>query len=476
MFTDLVSDIVSQIEASEDRKRARDASTQIRFNYSVAYLVLDMWKAIQSIPPRDCLIHKKKAYYSRQRYSDTNVSHRTMMDAFDGLKRLNLITDKTGRKDLSTGKGILTKYWPTAPMVDMLNALDGHPAINGVHVETPEPIILRKITKTWNPETKDTIRSTEDLPYIDTDKTNLFRSNLATINDCLLRHWPDLELNTADIPKLAEDMKRSGDKAPIDFSQRTLVRIFTVGDDTATDRFTLGGRFYRAWWQNVPKNYRMLITIDGERTSEADYSQFHPQLLYHMAGKEMGNTDAYDRILDGQHRKLVKQAFNAMLQMARFNNDGPKDDGFKAGLQKAGITWTTLRDSILEAHAPVADYFFKGIGNSLQFTDSCIAEKVMLEFAKRDIPVLPVHDSFVVNRNVEASGDLEEVMRKAYFEVTGHRIGKIDTTLLSWSRGKQPSAMEGYLFKTFKTIGLSLSTDAEKSGWAMRQRLFKERL
>ncbi|QPI85098.1 hypothetical protein I3V23_11080 [Rhodobacterales bacterium HKCCA1288] len=476
MFTDLVSDIVSQIEASEVRKRARDASTQIRFNYSVAYLVLDMWKAIQSIPPRDCLIHKKKAYYSRQRYSYTNVSHRTMMDAFDGLKRLNLIIDETGRKDLNTGKGILTKYWPTAPMVDMLNALDGHPAINGVHVETPEPIILRKITKTWNPETKDTIRSTEDLPYIDTDKTNLFRSNLATINDCLLRHWPDLELNTADIPKLAEDMKRSSDKAPIDFSQRTLVRIFTVGDDAATDRFTLGGRFYRAWWQNVPKNYRMLITIDGERTSEADYSQLHPQLLYHMAGKDMGNTDAYGRILDGQHRKLVKQAFNAMLQMSRFSPDGPKDDGFKAGLEKAGITWATLRDSILEAHAPVADLFFKGIGNSLQFTDSCIAEKVMLEFAQRDIPVLPVHDSFIVNRHVEGSGDLEEVMRKAYFEVTGHRIGKIDTTLLSWSRGKQPSKIKDTVFKATKYVARALSVDAEKSGWAMRQRLFKERL
>ena len=195
-----------------------------------------------------------------------------------------------------------------------------------------------------------------------------------------------------------------------------------------------------------------------------------------MAGKDMGNTDAYDRVLDGRHRKLVKQAFNAMLQMARFSSDGPKDDDFKAGIEKAVITWTTLRDSILEAHAPVADYFFKGIGNSLQFTDSCITEKVMLEFAQRDIPVLPVHDSFIINRHVEASGDLEEAMRKAYFEVTGHRIGKIDTTLLSWSRGKQPASMEGYLFKTFKSIGLSLSTNAEKSGWAMRQRLFKERL
>ena len=473
MFTDLVSDIVSQIEGSEDRKRRRDAATEVRFNNAVTHLVLDMWMAVQTIPPRQSLIHKKKAYYSRQRYSDTNVSYQTMMDAYEGLKRLSLLTDETGRKDLKTGKGFLTRYWPTTKMVEMLRGLEGHPAINALHINTPEPIILRRITKTREAGTGKMVRSTEDLPYLDTEQTNLFRSNLATINDCLLRHWADLELNDADIPELADALKRRDDKAPIDFAQRTLVRIFTVGKDIATNRFTLGGRFYRAWWQNVPKNYRMLITIDGQRTSEADYSQFHPQLLYHMAGKDMGNADAYDRILDGKHRDLAKKAFNAMLQMPRFNHDGPQDNDFVAGLEAAGVSWPTLRDSILEAHIPVADMFFKGIGNSLQFMDSCIAEKVMLEFAKKDIAVLPVHDSFVVDRRIEASGDLEEAMRKAYFEVTGHRIGKIDTTLLSWSRGKQSSTMKTYIFRTMKSLSLSFSTNETKTGWAERQRLWQ---
>ena len=476
MLDTFTASLIEQIQETETRVRARRSEAQDRFEYAVAVLVHELWKSIHTYPQRECCLHKMTSHYSRPRYRDPMLTYDTMMAAYNGLLQLGLITETNGTYDIASGTGILTRYAATPKMIDMLLTLNGHPAIDVAVEPTLETIILRKTVRRRSKETGELVRRTLDIPYEDTEKTIGYRANLSVINACLLRHWPDLEITDFDIPQLAKDVLRDGDREPVDFSKRTLVRIFTDGPQSSNDRFTLGGRFYRVWWQNVPKNYRMLITIDGERTSEADYSQLHPQLLYHMAGKDMGNTDAYDRVLDGQHRKLVKQAFNAMLQMSRFSPDGPKDDDFKAGLEKAGITWATLRDSILEGHAPVADYFFKGIGNSLQFTDSCIAEKVMLEFAQRDIPVLPVHDSFVVNRHVEASGDLEEAMRKAYFEVTGHRIGKIDTTLLSWSRGKQPASMQSYLFKTFKSIGLSLSTDAEKSGWAMRQRLFKERL
>ena len=39
-----------------------------------------------------------------------------------------------------------------------------------------------------------------------------------------------------------------------------------------------------------------------------------PHMLYFAYNKDMGQEDAYDRVLDGQHRKIVKQAFNAMVQ------------------------------------------------------------------------------------------------------------------------------------------------------------------
>ena len=44
--------------------------------------------------------------------------------------------------------------------------------------------------------------------------------------------------------------------------------------------------------------------------------------------------------------------------------------------------------------------FFRGMGNRLQFKDSQLAEQTILHFAKKDIPVLPVHDSFIIIRGL----------------------------------------------------------------------------
>ena len=40
------------------------------------------------------------------------------------------------------------------------------------------------------------------------------------------------------------------------------------------------------------------------------------------------------------------------------------------------------------------------MGNRLQFQDSQIAERVMLRFMKNDLPILPVHDSFIIMRGL----------------------------------------------------------------------------
>ena len=118
-----------------------------------------------------------------------------------------------------------------------------------------------------------------------------------------------------------------------------------------------------AWWQNVPSEYRKYITIDEKRTAEFDFSQLNPHLLYHSNYKELGSEDAYDRVLDGEHRKIVKQAFNAMVQASTPLKSCP-DEIDMSGLE---MGWAELRDRILKAHKPIADHFFKGVGNHLQF-------------------------------------------------------------------------------------------------------------
>jgi|TARA_B100001146_G_scaffold196452_1_gene184762 hypothetical protein len=55
---------------------------------------------------------------------------------------------------------------------------------------------------------------------------------------------------------------------------------------TFNEDFSSGGRFYRGWWQNIPRELRQHITIDGEPCSELDYSGQHLLLLYGLEGDE----------------------------------------------------------------------------------------------------------------------------------------------------------------------------------------------
>ena len=105
-------------------------------------------------------------------------------------------------------------------------------------------------------------------------------------------------------------------------------------------------------------------------------------------------------------------------------------------LSKADISWAELRDRIVAAHKPISDHFFKGVGNHLQFQDSCIAERVMLHFADMDAPALPVHDSFILHHGYGESGEVEEAMRRAFYEEVGAHISKIDKEILTWTYRK----------------------------------------
>ena len=45
-----------------------------------------------------------------------------------------------------------------------------------------------------------------------------------------------------------------------------------------------------------------------------------------------------------------------------------------------------------------------------------MAERLMLHYAKYDHPVLPVHDSFIMHYAFGEMGELEEQMRKSFYE------------------------------------------------------------
>ena len=131
------------------------------------------------------------------------------------------------------------------------------------------------------------------------------------------------------------------------------------------------------------------------------------------------------------------------------------------------MDWRDHSQRILDAHKPIQHLFFSGIGNTLQFEESFIAESVMLWFQKMDAPALPVHDSFIMHHAY--GGELEEAMRRGFYERFGSDIpvkSEIIKEKLSLPYEEQPDNL---------SVEDILKVEVEYSQWQDRDRLWWDR-
>lgn len=261
-----------------------------------------------------------------------------------------------------------------------------------------------------------------------TPEIERMRSKLAVINNSLMRHWTDLEITPAQHAEMNARIVSNGRRySPFDLSNLSLYRVFNNGT------FKDGGRFYGGWWQRIPSQYRRFIVIDGKHTVEVDYSAIHPTILYGRLGLEKPD-DPY--LLPIGHRNLVKATFNALI-----NAGGPlikPVDGFSEA--KTGMPWAEFRTYVRNSFPMFERYFGTGYGLKLQRLDSDIAEAVMLDFAERGIPILPVHDSFIVHHGHQSL--LDASMRKQFKTITGLSVGLKATAFNEENWPKAPGFVE----------------------------------
>ena len=450
-FNEMCIRVSREIDTQSIRARNRTEKELIRYQYAVKYLLTDLWKAHWKHPDAECSINKRSGYYSEsKRYRDPQLTYKmTVEQAFNGLIDLDLIRiTKEGFYDRITYEGSLTRFKATQKLAEQFNELKVHPSVlikPDINIET---VLLRDIV--------DGKRVLID--YDDDKDTERWRNNLKKINRCFLRHIIDLRIKDKEVIELQDRLLREDNKEPFDLTKKVLVRIFT------NKSFVSGGRFYRGWWQNIPSEYRKFITLDSKVTTEFDYSQLNPNMIYDRYNLELGSDDAYDRVLEGKHRDIVKQAFNAMIQASTPLVQKPK----KLDLSNLELSWKDLRDAILKKHKAIQHLFFKGIGNRLQFEDSCIAESIMLHFAEMDAPALPVHDSFIMHHSFGSYGELEEAMRRAYYERFNTDI-KVKKEMVVEQKSNIPINEDGSISLKVDDI---LNAENEYSGWRDRDRMW----
>ena len=297
------------------------------------------------------------------------------------------------------------------------------------------------------------------IPYPEPGEFNLEAAltNIRRINENLQSSLINLNISDDDHEQLRkrlalnqehdtmDEPKNAGFREALEFSNRSLRRIFSLGS------FSNGGRFYGGWWQGLPSEYRKFIEIEGCITREMDYATLQPHMLYAFVDKEPP-VDSY--ILEGWDvslRPVIKKAFNQLVnsdpssrnpkQWHRFGPDLdphplPVDWNEMSLPQRiksrrrqfeklTGRSYSDLLSDLIKLHEPIEKDFFSSAWGATQNLDSQIAERVMIKLLDSSPPItaLPIHDSFIVRRGGEEV--LHNAMTESFNEVIGTKC-KID--------------------------------------------------
>jgi hypothetical protein len=208
----------------------------------------------------------------------------------------------------------------------------------------------------------------------------------------------------------------------INTERRYLTRIFTGS-------MISGGRFYRGFWQEIPRSLRGALLIDGEPIAEYDYSACHLRLAYFAVGKRLevaGGAGPDHYALDGfgpEWRPLIKQAVQILLNARTCRGASGAIASLSAMPERLWDrrfeTARNLIDAIKKRHPALSPLWHTGCGLWLQFVDSQLAIVCATELIERGIVSLPIHDSMLVR--AKDRDTLVEVMDRR-FETDGPRL------------------------------------------------------
>lgn len=345
----------------------------------------------------------------KSRYNRIHFAQRPLVRAVNALKALGYVVDEPGYRDRETKK-LMSRLMQGTDQLRTAWSQIPNPRAKLERDPAEETIILRDADD-------------DEVEYDDSAETLGMRQRLASINSCLQR--ADIRLRVPD--SMIRDTVGFGGFDP---TAKTLVRIFKLGKKDSAPRFDRGGRFYRAWWQNIPSEFRPRIEIDGQPCCEVDYSGLHFTLMYSELGLRVPADPYLPPGVPAELRPLAKVVANVLIN-AEDKADAGRGlwkhflDNYAADCRRQHYEKAkALMQPVLAFHEPIrCGYLYSGHGARLQAVDARIAELVM---QRMPVAVLPVHDSFLVDHVYH--GLLITEMERAYREVVGD-IGELNCSV-----------------------------------------------
>ena len=231
-----------------DHRQIRKAE---RVKKHLDVIVLDLWIAANySESPWRRISLNRNDYSKGTRYRKIFLKYDLVKSVLIDLISLKYVEDSSYYYN-SNGKSRQTRIKATPKLLDFL------------HFD------IKKIERDPEaPEEETIIKKDEDgkvVDYIDDRFTIQMRDGLKAYN---------IFLRQTDIGTDGIDLRYKYDPTNI-----TVKRIFN-GESG-------GGRFYSAFWMNMPKEDRLKLRINGEEVCELDYSALHPTIAYSLTGLDV---------------------------------------------------------------------------------------------------------------------------------------------------------------------------------------------
>lgn len=366
----------------------------------------------------------KTTYKVKSRYNQAGVSEK-IIDVVKLLVDAGYLDQVKGHHDKTgAGNSFTARIRPSGKLQNEFKTLEADlHAID--HHKFAELIILREKYRDEDDEVQS--RSVE---YSDTDLTIRWREQLQDYNALLKRTFIDIPTLTDPVVRtIIKNGPRKGQEKIVSIGpdDKHVHRVF---NGLEADNFTKGGRFYGGWWLQVPKEYRKLIYLNDKPTVEVDYKALHPNLL--MKDPVFDPYDLDEIVLPtvyndkNDQRSAVKgivlmaiNASSARKAFTAFRESRKEGDRSK---RLTNLQLQKLLDAFTDKYPEIKASLNTGHGLTLMNKDSQIANMILDYYTQQGIPVLCVHDSFIIEWDREK--DLRRVMDYAPVQVRGKRIAK----------------------------------------------------
>lgn len=403
----VVEMLLSQIKDVEARKRNRkqkDRENLARTVEAVVANALRVWGGAT----KDAIHYSRKTGgYSKKNYFPNWLGHQNLVHAIDSLGTAGLLKNTLGDNGDQTAIPFQSRPQSTFKATDKLINICRDYGVSSLdfHKSLDAPVLF---LKDGQKQLVSFETNRDDLKKLDCE-IRRYNSFVAGHKFALKQNWPEVS-NDQQVLRRADDL---------DPTQAFLYRVFNNGS------WEEGGRYFGGWWQGCPSLVRPYILIHDEQTIELDYSGFLTRAIYHWEGIDYQCADPYElsevseaatkqKMNLAEVRRSIKKLMNILICAREDQRIGRFDDlRLPEGYGRPNAIYSLLK----EKHKSIAHLLRTGIGLQMMFKESDICSRIIAEGMDKGILVLPIHDSFLVQKKHEAW--LRSAMASYYREIFG---------------------------------------------------------